>query len=704
MIRIYKILLLIVAVVFVYSCNNRNREGMEEREERKIKIAVVLPESSYERWARIMDMAQKNISEATDIYPVFEFYDEESHDIMTLAYELANDASIVSVIGCESDANTEVLAYQMSRLRNPKPMFTFSSSEDIIRKYARMGFMWGFSESDITKSEIILAQIAADITVKEVALIASNSPKGQTFIDWFAFQSAELGLTPLKICTYNNISEIAPMVEDLSSLQCPIVCVPNSPDEAAEMITHTRYGIFSDYAFNDKTLEILKESETDDLIMYGVSMVPNPSSGFQDIYSARFGQTPLFGEAALYDAIMVTCLAYALADELDMSLNKAVSDIFSVECNLLGGWTRDGIQQAFNEIIITHSAPAISGAIGKFTFSPDMHTIINYSTYAVQYMNNYKFYYTDFVSRGGIVSSSAHGAWIWNKVFDQDFDHTQEDENLKPCDGNKAILIATSSGWDNYRHQADILAFYQLLKLNDFTDDDIILIMADDLVSDPNNPYPGQIIIDSKNLGNLYADVVVDYRLDQVTPFDLKNILLGKSTDKLPVVLDADDSDNVLLVWSGHGSPGTLLWNENKKTITGEFMSELFAEMYSAGKYRKLFGVVEACYAGGVAAKCIGVPNLLLMTAANEKETSKAELYAPLWKTYLSNSFSLATLRTIQKKAYSNLSIADLYYETFSNTMGSHVTLYNVDNFGDVFFNYVDDFFRCKNSVIVKKR
>lgn len=690
--RIYNIWLLITAAILMHSCTDHTAE--EERAVRTVKIAVVLSEGSHDRWERIMNLAQKNISEATDIRPVFEFYDENREDLMNLAYELANDESIASVIGCEDEANTEILAYQMSRLKHPKPMFTFNTSQEVIRRYSRMGFMWGFSESDITQSEVLLAQIATDLNNREVALIASNSSYGQTFVDWFAFQTTELGLTPLKIRTYNDVSEIAPILEELSSLNCPIVCIPNSHLEAAEMVKHTDFGFFSHKAFSKNTLDILKQSGSDkEFVMHGITMVPNPSSGFQDVYEARFGQTPIFGEAQLYDAIMVTSLAYALAAEFGTSLNQAVFDLLSVKSRQLGGWTRDGIRAAFNQITTTHSVPAISGAIGKFTFSPAQHTIINYSTYAVQYMHHYKFYQTDFVSRDGKISSSEHGAWIWNKVFDQDFDPEQAEANLKPCKGKKAVLVAASSGWNNYRHQADILAYYQLLKKNHFTDDDIILIMADDLAYDEKNPYPGQIFGDNKKQVNLYTDVKVDYKLDQITPFDLKNILLGKSSEKLPVVLDADEYDNVLLLWSGHGSPGALDWNKNQKTINGNFMAGLFNEMYSAGKYRKLFGMIEACYAGSVATKCVGVPNLLLMTASNEQETSKAELYDSLWKTYLTNSFTLAALKTLQGKNSNYLSIRDLYSETFSQTMGSHVTLYNTENFGNVFFNFVNDYF-----------
>ena len=130
----------------------------------------------------------------------------------------------------------------------------------------------------------------------------------------------------------------------------------------------------------------------------------------------------------------------------------------------------------------------------------------------------------------------------------------------------------------------------------------------------------------------------------------------------MPVVLDTKDYDNLLLIGAGHGAQESLLWDENLKTITGDFMS-----------------------------------NLLLMTAANDKETSKAELYAPLWNTYLSNSFTMAMLETLQGENYYDLSIRDLYSEAFSKTMGSHVTLYNMESFGNVFFNYIFEYFVNSN-------
>ena len=693
--RVYHIFLILALHLLMVSCSKTSDVGNEAKSFRNVKIAIVLTQDSYDRWSRIMELARKNISDATDIMPVFEFYDEANYDIMTLAYQLARDESINCVIGCEDNDNTEILAYQMSRLKQPKPMFTFNTSQEIIRKYSRMGFMWGLSESDITISEVLLAQIAQNIAANtDVALLANSASSGQTFVDWFAFQATELGLTPVKILTYSNISEIAPLLEELSVLSCPIVCVPSTAEEAAEMAMHTHNGYYSNAAFSNKTLQILKRKDsTRQFYMCGITPVADPHSGFHDVYTARYGQTPIFGEAELYDAIMITCLAYAISTEFDMSLNSAVYQLLETEGKHMGGWTCDAIKWSYEQIVGEHTIPTISGASGDLSFTPDNHSIINYSTYAVQYLGDFNFYQTDYISRGEDgISSSIYGAWIWNKIYEQEFDETQEESDLQPCEGSKAVLVAASKGWDNYRHQADILAYYQLLKRNDFSDDDIILIMADDIANDSHNPYPGQVIRDKKSLENLYEDVVIDYKLDQITPYDLKNILLSRASEKLPVVLNSDSSHNLLFVWSGHGIPGTLVWDKNQQTLNGEYLAGIFNEMYTEGKYRKLFGIIEACYSGSVATACEGTPQLLLMTAANEYETSKAESYATAWQTYLTNSFTSAVIGTIQNIDSKTIPIRDLYSEAFMKTMGSHVTLYNIEAFGNVFFNYVNEY------------
>jgi glycosylphosphatidylinositol transamidase (GPIT) subunit GPI8 len=71
--------------------------------------------------------------------------------------------------------------------------------------------------------------------------------------------------------------------------------------------------------------------------------------------------------------------------------------------------------------------------------------------------------------------------------------------------------MATSKGWENYRHQADVLHTYQLLKKNGFDDEHIILILADDLANSSSNLLPG-VVRNEPGGENLYKNVTVDYK------------------------------------------------------------------------------------------------------------------------------------------------------------------------------------------------
>ena len=58
---------------------------------------------------------------------------------------------------------------------------------------------------------------------------------------------------------------------------------------------------------------------------------------------------------------------------------------------------------------------------------------------------------------------------------------------------HSAILIAGSSGYANYRHQADACHAFQLLKHLGIPLDQIITFIFDDIAHHRDNPYPGQI-------------------------------------------------------------------------------------------------------------------------------------------------------------------------------------------------------------------
>lgn len=100
--------------------------------------------------------------------------------------------------------------------------------------------------------------------------------------------------------------------------------------------------------------------------------------------------------------------------------------------------------------------------------------------------------------------------------------------------------------------------------------------------------------------------------------------------------------------------------------------------------------LVEACYAGSVAVEEADYPGVLYMTASNAYETSKADIYNAGLGCYMSNRFT-ATLEDELTNDVT-VSLRDLYYKLFRNTVGSHVTIYNEKNFDNLYKCTMEEF------------
>ena len=167
---------------------------------KEVRIAVVLPEKDRTPiWNNALEWAAENIRKADiGVKVVYEWIDEVSSDITEVGLSLSKREDIKSIIGCNVSANTQKLAFALARKKeNIKPLFTFSTSQELPRIFGHRGFLWGLCETDISQSEIILSCLSNENPgLKKVALLASDDIYGQTFVDWFAFQAVELNLEP----------------------------------------------------------------------------------------------------------------------------------------------------------------------------------------------------------------------------------------------------------------------------------------------------------------------------------------------------------------------------------------------------------------------------------------------------------------------------------------------------------------------------
>lgn len=87
-----------------------------------------------------------------------------------------------------------------------------------------------------------------------------------------------------------------------------------------------------------------------------------------------------------------------------------------------------------------------------------------------------------------------------------------------------AVLVAGSSGYQNYRHQSDICHAYHVLTNGGVHPDNIVVMMADDIANNSENPYPGQIF-NHPDGQDVYAGVQIDYRGNDVTPENFLAVL-----------------------------------------------------------------------------------------------------------------------------------------------------------------------------------
>ena len=683
------------------SCDNSS--SIEDTTNLKeVRIAVVLPEKDrISIWNNALKWAAENIRKADiGVNVVYEWIDEESADISEVGISLSNRDDIKSIIGCNSSANTKKLALALAKKKtNIKPLFTFSTSQELPRIFGHRGLLWGLCETDISQSEIILSCISNENPeLKKVALLASDDIYGQTFVDWFAFQAVELNLEPVCIVTYKKSDELESCLERIiDSGAEAVVCAPLAAEDVLPIknyIDNFIYNsedsraialMFSDRAYNQS---ILSDDFSTDYIS-GLTPASHPNSGFTVSYDALFARVPYAGEAEVYDAVLITTLATIWAEQNNEDdLNKAISALLNGKAISQGGWTAGMISIYHNDIMAGHT-PTISGATGTLDFDSKYYTTIRSTSYARWITYKGKMIIIDYYSRNGDGhSSSPVAAWEWKKQHMQDIDGSGNNINYPGLNDNYAVLIAASESWKNYRHQADVLGFYHYLKGKGYDDDHILLIMADDIAHNDLNPLQG--VVRRELLGNnLYQDIQIDYKLGDLTLDDLKHILTAEPSEKYPVTLGSSVNDNVLFFWSGHGSHNGWKWKEYEE-LNAHFAHSLFSAM----KFRKQFAIIETCYSGAVAQGCTGIPGLLLMTAANPYEPSKADAFDDELQVYLSNTFTSSILSMFASNPHTT--IYNLYLHAFDKTSGSHVMVYNPDCYGNLYLNNMSEYYPNK--------
>ena len=703
---VIKLIAPLLCLIGLWSCSDdESSMSYADKQWTEKTVAVVLPmeKGLAAHWERTLGMFATNFERAfknheTGIRLKFEYYDEANADMQELAQSLAFNDEVYAVIGGLYSSNAAILAAELTLVG--KTFFTLATTEQLVRAYASTGYLWAMTETDITQCEVLLSKVI-NYGGKSVALLAKdNDNYGQTFMDWFAFQARELGLKNMGSYAYtpDNIADVS--CQAMQSGAEYVICIPSEIEEMEPMLeahkTQSLNGqsvprmLFSDTAYGADVLKIHGDAAEG---IEGVAFGADPESGFDVSYRTFFNATPTLGESQLHDAAML--IGYAAWHQQfnpELSLQKSLRAVVSGEDLNMGSWTGEDMRLVVDALAAGKS-PYVRGASGHLRFDAKVFTNVLATTYYNFKVYNGQYIILDYnTSDGGNRTDATLAGWNWKASQMQDFNNSGEFD-YPVHTGNWALLVASSKGWANYRHQADVLAIYQQLKQAGYTDDRIILIAENDIADNVSNPNKGVVQVTIGG-NNVYEQVEIDYRMSELQAKDILAILSGEKSERLPIVIESTANDNVFVFWSGHGVPGALCWNDDAYGIMGDQLDETFHRMREKRSYRKLLMMVEACFSGGVMEQCRDIPGMLFVTAANGDETSKADVFNGEMKVWMSNRFTSTFIEQITENK--NIALRDLYYRLFINTVGSHVMVYNAENYGNLYSADMSEFINFK--------
>ncbi|XP_027190454.1 vacuolar-processing enzyme gamma-isozyme-like [Cicer arietinum] len=236
-----------------------------------------------------------------------------------------------------------------------------------------------------------------------------------------------------------------------------------------------------------------------------------------------------------------------------------------------------------------------------------------------------------------------------------------------------ALLVAGSSGYENYRHQADICHAYQILKKGGLKDENIIVFMYDDIAYNVQNPRPG-VLINHPNGPDVYYGVPKDI-YQATNHVTLQGMTLPKQI----------------------GPFATLTFSlPNGGLLYGNDFVDALKKKHAAKSYQKMVIYMEACDAGSMFEGLLPNDiNIYVTTASNTNENSYAfycpDLYPappPEYNICLGDTYSIAWMEDSSRNDMTKETLKQQYETVRRRTLINNADQYShVVEYGDMKIN-----------------
>ena len=454
----------------------------------------------------------------------------------------------------------------------------------------------------------------------------------------------------------------------------------------------------------------------------GFSPYADPGTGFELSYKTRFSQLPTFAEGKFYDALMLAAFAACyvehrrpvVGDTVADDLNQASNAITSGSAaSPMGGSAWDApAMEIYLAALERGQLLHFIEASGEIAFDRDTYTAATTTTYVRWQIIDDQIVHRQYFGTTGGRTTDANAAWLYlynehqasADFMEQASAGTDQHFSYPALTDQYAVLVQGSDGYINYRHQADVLNIYQALRRGGYPDDHIILILDKSIASHRANPEPGVIRTapDGPDLlggTDQLPKAVVDYDSGDLSARDIADILMGRASARLPIVLPQGEGHNVLFFWSGHGRSQSqggadeFVWRDD---YAGQgFTASMLRETAEQMQFRKLLIVAEPCYGERVIRAVEGLTGVLAMSGASAAEQSWADHWNNDARIWMCDRFSLNLVNCLTDNPQS--SFRDIFLYCAQHTLGSHAKIVNAANYGNLFTTGPAEFIRYNN-------
>merc|ERR1712166_1205194 len=200
-----------------------------------------------------------------------------------------------------------------------------------------------------------------------------------------------------------------------------------------------------------------------------------------------------------------------------------------------------------------------------------------------------------------------------------------------------AIIVAGSSGFGNYRHQADTCHAYQIVKDSGIPEEQIIMFNYDDAANSSyqHADFKGKLFNKPTAAGvqgvDVYEGCNIDFKGKHATAKNLLSVMKGDPLEDSTAskkTLKSNSNSKIFFYFADHGAPGLVAIPVGKYL----YADELFAtvkQMYANDMYKEMVMYMEACEGGSMFEKFdYKSLNVYATSATNGKVSS--------WGTYCS--------------------------------------------------------------------